>query len=79
MTAWGKSAGAGDQVLMLADGNGTYATALGLDSDSSAFDMGKRARRFSMLVDDGVVTLLNVDPPGRFGASSAETILEQVG
>lgn len=79
MTAWAEAAGAGDDILMLADGNGTYATALGLDTDSSAFGMGKRSRRFSMLVDDGIVTLLNVDPPGEFGATSAETLLEQLG
>ena len=79
MDAWGKSADAHNDVLMLADGNGTYATALGLASDSSAFGMGIRARRFSILVDDGIVTRLNIDPPGQFGVSSAETALEQLG
>ena len=79
MDAWGKSADAHNDVLMLADGNGTYATALGLASDSSAFGMGIRARRFSILVDDGIVTRLNIDPPGQFGVSSAETALQQLG
>ena len=64
---------------MLADGNGTYAKALGLELDASGFGMGTRAQRFSAIVDDGVVTSLNVEPPGEFGLSSAETILEQLG
>ncbi len=79
MGAWGKSAGAADSVLMLADGNGSYARALGLELDASGFGMGTRAQRFSAIVDDGVVTSLNIEPPGEFGLSSAETILEQLG
>jgi peroxiredoxin len=79
MSAWGKSASAGDAVLMLADGNGEYARALGLELDASGFGMGMRARRFSAIVDDGVLTTLNVEPAGQFGASSAETILKQLG
>ena len=78
MAAWGKSAGAGDKVLMLADGNGEYARALGLELDASGFGMGMRSQRFSLIVDDGVVTELNIEPPGQFGVSSAETILEQL-
>ena len=78
MAAWGKTANAEDDVLMLADGNGTYATALGLASDSSAFGMGIRAQRFSILVDHGVVTQLNIDPRGAFGQTSAETALKQL-
>ena len=79
MAAWGDSTGAGDNVLMLADGNGTYAAALGLELDASGSGMGTRAQRFSMLVDDGVVTQLNIEPAGEFGVSSAETALEQLG
>jgi peroxiredoxin len=79
MSAWGKSAGANGAVLMLADGNGAYAKALGLELDASGFGMGTRAQRFSMIVDDGTVTRLNVEPAGQFGISSAETILEQLG
>ncbi len=79
MTAWGRSAGAGDEVLMLADGNGVYAAALGLELDASGFGMGTRGQRFSLIVDDGVVTQLNVEPPGQFGVSSAATALEQLG
>jgi peroxiredoxin len=78
MAAWGKSAGADGKVLMLADGNGTYARSLGLELDASGFGMGQRGQRFSVLVDDGVVTHLNVDAPGAFDVSSAETALGQL-
>jgi peroxiredoxin len=78
MSAWGKSAGVGEQVLMLADGNGEYAAALGLELDASGFGMGTRGQRFSMVVDDGVVAQLNIEPAGKFGVSSAETMLEQL-
>lgn len=79
MAAWGKSADVGDEVLMLADGNGEYTRALGLELDASGFGMGSRAKRFSIIVDDGIVTELNIEPPGEFGLSSAETVLEQLG
>ena len=79
MSAWGRSASTGDSVLMLADGNGTYAKAIGLELDASGFGMGTRAKRFSAIVDDGVITSLNIEPPGEFGLSSADTILEQLG
>lgn len=79
MSAWGKSAGADDKVVMLADGNGTYAKALGLELDASGFGMGTRSQRFSIIVDDGVVTSLNVEAPGAFEVSSAETALSQLG
>ena len=79
MSAWGKSASADDKVLMLADGNGDYARALGLELDATKFGMGQRSQRFSMIVDNGVVTQLNIEPPGAFGVSSAETALGQIG
>jgi len=79
MSAWGQSANAGDKVLMLADGNGEYARALGLELDASGFGMGKRSQRFSIIADDGLVSALNVEPPGEFGVSAAETALEQLG
>jgi peroxiredoxin len=63
---------------MLADGNGDYTAALGLELDASGFGMGTRSQRFSMIVDDGVVTQLNLEPGGQFGVSSAETILDQL-
>lgn len=58
---WAKANGVGDKILMLADGNGAYARALGLEFDLSGFGMGTRSRRFSMIVDDGVVKELNLE------------------
>ncbi len=78
MSAWGKSAGADGKVTMLADGNGEYARALGLEMDGSKFGMGTRSQRFSVIVNDGVVEQLNIEPPGQFGVSSAETALQQL-
>lgn len=77
MNAWGKSADA-DAITMLADGNGEFADAIGLSADMSGFGMGKRAKRFSMVVNDGVVEQLNVEAPGDFNVSSAEHMLEQL-
>jgi peroxiredoxin len=73
MHAWGQSANA-EHIQMLADGNGTFTEALGLVLDGSGFGMGSRSKRFAMIVDDGVVTLLNVDEAALDG-SSAEAIL----
>ena len=78
MDAWGSSAGAGDKVLMLADGNGTYTAALGLELDGSGFGLGTRGQRFAMVVDDGVITQLHVEAPMEFKVSSAENILENL-
>jgi glutaredoxin/glutathione-dependent peroxiredoxin len=78
MSAWGKASGADDKVMMLADGNGEYARKLGLDFDASGFGMGTRGKRFSMLIEDGVVKQVNIEPPGEFGVSSAETLLAQL-
>src|SRR5688572_202834 len=77
MAAWNRLDGSED-ITMLADGNGAFAQALGLDNDSSRFGMGTRSKRYSMLVDDGVVAQLNVEAPGEYHASSAETLLEQL-
>ena len=60
MDAWGKGANA-ENIVMLADGNGSYATALGLDMDATGFSMGVRSKRFAMIVNDGVVELLSID------------------
>jgi peroxiredoxin len=76
MTAWGKSADVAGKVTMLADGNGDFPKALGLDADMSAFGMGRRGKRFSMVVNDGVVEQLNVEGPGEFRVSTAEHMLE---
>ena len=78
MGAWSKSANAGDAVTMLADGNGAFAEAVGLTMDGTAFGMGKRGQRFSMIVNDGVVEQLNVEAPGEFKVSSADHMLEQL-
>ena len=77
MAAWNRMDGS-DDITMLADGNGDFAEALGLAADSSKFGMGKRSRRYSMLVRDGVVEQLNLEGPGEYHASSAETLLEQL-
>lgn len=74
--AWSKSSNAGGKVTMLADGNGDFAKAVGLEMDGSKFGMGTRGQRFSMLVDDGVVKQINVEAPGEFKVSSAEHMLE---
>lgn len=77
MGAWNKASGS-DDVTMLADGNGEFVEALGLTLDGSGFGLGKRGQRFSMIVDDGVVTELNVEAPGDFKVSSAEHMLGQL-
>lgn len=76
--AWSKSNDAGGKVTMLADGNGDFAKAVGLTMDGSKFGMGTRGQRYSMLVEDGVVTQINVEAPGEFKVSSAEHLLEQL-
>jgi len=75
MDAWGKDRGVGDDVMMLADGNGEYAQALGLEMDASGFGMGMRGQRFAIVVDDGVATHVGVEAPGEFEVSKAEAIL----
>jgi peroxiredoxin (alkyl hydroperoxide reductase subunit C) len=76
MGAWGKDQGAGDKVLMLADGSAEFTLALGLELDLTARAMGMRSDRYAMVVDDGVVTLLNREEPRAFEVSSAEAVLE---
>lgn len=78
MGAWGKSQEAGDKVTMLADGNGEFTRALGLEMDGSKFGMGQRSKRYSMVVNDGVVESLNVEEPGAFEVSSADYMLERL-
>ena len=75
MDAWGKDRGVGNDVVMLADGNGDYARALGLEFDGSGFGMGNRGQRFAIIVDDGVATHVGVEEPGQFEVSKAEAIL----
>lgn len=75
MNAWGKDRKVEDKVKMLADGNGDYTRALGLEMDGSGFGLGMRGKRFAMVVDDGLVTHLAVEDPGQFEVSKAEAIL----
>ncbi|HET6536050.1 MAG TPA: peroxiredoxin [Sphingomicrobium sp.] len=77
MAAWGERDGSRD-ITMLADGNGAFAEAIGLTMDGSKFGLGTRSQRYSMIVDDGVVEQLNVEEPGEYRASSAETMLDQL-
>ena len=77
MGAWNNASGSND-ITMLADGNGDFAEAVGLTMDGSGFGLGKRGQRYSMVVDDGVVTQLNVEQPGDFSVSSAEHMLGQL-
>jgi len=78
MGAWGKDQNAGGKVSMLADGNGDFVKALGLELDGTGFGMGLRGQRFSMIVEDGTVTTLNIEGPGEFQVSSADHMLTQL-
>lgn len=78
MNAWGKHSNVGDGVLMLADGNGEYAKALGLTMDGSRFGMGTRGQRFAVVVVDGVAEQVYVEQPGEFKVSAAEHILQNL-
>jgi peroxiredoxin len=78
MGAWGKAQKATGKVRMMADGSATYTKALGLDQDLSARGMGVRSVRYSMLVENGVVKRLNIEQPGKFEVSDAETMLRQL-
>jgi peroxiredoxin len=78
MNAWGKASNVGDKVLMLADGNGEYARALGLEMDGSKFGMGMRGKRFALIVKDGVATTVDIEEPGQFKVSAAEYVLGQL-
>ena len=75
MGAWGKDRDAGDNVLMLADGNADLAKALGLDFDGSGIGFGVRSQRYALVADDGVVSQLFVEAPMKFEVSSAEAVL----
>ena len=75
MGAWGKSQNTPEGLMMLADGNGAFTQALGLELDATAFGMGLRSKRFALYAEDGVVKLLHVEAPGEFKVSSAESVL----
>ena len=78
MGAWGDNQGAGGKVVMLADGNGDFTRALGLEMDASKFGMGQRSKRYAMIVDNGVVKVLDVEEPGAFSVSSADHVIKQL-
>ena len=78
MNAWGKDQKTDGKVLMLADGNGEFTRAMGLELDGKGFGMGTRSQRYSLIAEDGVVKQLNVEKPGAFEVSSAETALGQL-
>jgi glutaredoxin/glutathione-dependent peroxiredoxin len=78
MNAWGKASGVGDRILMLADGNGEYARALGLELDAKGYGMGTRGQRFAIIARDGVATHINVEAPGQFKVSAADYVLGQL-
>lgn len=79
MAAWGREHGAGGKVRMLSDGLGEFTRALGLDRDMSAKGYGVRSKRYAMLIEDGKVAQLDVEPPGEYGVSSAEAVIERLG
>lgn len=79
MGAWAKSQNVPTDLMMLADGNGAFAKALGLEMDASAFGMGVRSKRFALYAEDGVVKKLQVEAPGEFKVSSAEAMLAALG
>jgi peroxiredoxin len=78
MRAWGEDQAVGEDVLMLADGNGEFTKAVGLELDASRFGMGPRSQRYSMIVEDGVVKELNVETAGEFRVSAADYLLAQL-
>ncbi len=79
LDAWAKQCGAEGKILFLADGNATFTKAIGMDFDGSGFGLGVRSKRYAMLVEDGVVKILNVEEaPGVMERSSAEALLAQM-
>ena len=78
MNAWGKHGNVGDKILMLADGNGAYVKALGLEMDGTKFGMGTRGQRFAVIVKNGVATHVNVEAPWEFKVSAADYVLKQL-
>ena len=78
MQAWAKDQGITDEVVMLADGNGAFATSMGLTLDGTGFGMGLRSQRYACVIKDGVLTQLFVEAPGEFKVSAAEYVLEQL-
>src|SRR5579859_2009777 len=78
MNAWGKHGNVGDKILMLADGNGAYVKALGLEMDGTKFGMGTRGQRFALIVKNGVASRVDIEAPGEFKVSAADHVLKQL-
>ena len=78
MKAWAKDQDVGERIMMLADGNGGFTEALGLELDASKFGMGKRSQRYSLIAKDGIVEQLNVEAGGEFRVSAADYLLAQL-
>jgi glutaredoxin/glutathione-dependent peroxiredoxin len=78
MGAWGKDREVGEDLMMLSDGNGDFTEAIGLEMDGSGFGLGTRSQRYAMIIDDGVVSTLNVESGPGLDVSSAETILSEL-
>jgi len=76
MDAWGRDQNVEDKVMMLADGNAEFTKAVGLTMDGTGYGMGTRSQRYAMVIDDGVITTLNIEAPGAFEVSSAESVLK---
>ena len=76
MAAWAKARQTGDKILMLADGNGDFARALGLEMDARPFGLGIRSKRYAAVIEDGVIKELKLDQPGKLEVSTAEEILK---
>ena len=78
MKAWAKDRAVPEGLLMLADGNGDFSKAMGLEMDATKFGMGMRSKRFALYADDGVVKVLQLEAPGEFKVSSAEAMLAAI-
>ena len=78
MDAWAKERGVNDELIMLSDGNCEFTSAIGLEMDGSGFGLGKRSQRYAMIVDDGVVSVLNIEAGPQLEVSSAESIIKEM-
>lgn len=78
MGAWGEQQNVNNKVMMIADGSAEFTRAVGLELDLTARGMGVRSQRYAMIIDDGIVTLLNVEAPAKFEVSDAETVLNSL-
>ena len=79
MGAWARDQKTGGKIRMMGDGSAAYTKALGVEFDLTAKGLGVRCQRFSMLIDNGVVKTLNIEAPGKYEVSDAETMLKQLG